>query len=177
VSIYLGNRVTADRNRQNVVLDHHQTEFVSELLERFSMKDSTPVSTPIVAMSSVNAGETLQAADHELYRVIVGRLIYLACRSRPDITLAVSELSRYVSFPCHAHLAAAQHLLRYLNGTKELGVVYSRPGNRGPMDRANLLWDYVDSDWAGYVRICSLNGAAVSWKSKGQSVVALSCRG
>ncbi len=33
VSVYLENRVTVDSNRQNVVLD--QTEFVSDLLERF----------------------------------------------------------------------------------------------------------------------------------------------
>ena len=47
---------------------------------------------------------------------------------------------------------------------------------------ANLLWGYVDSDWAGcpdsrrstsgYVLV--LNGAEVSWKSKRQSVVVLS---
>ncbi len=47
MSMYLGNRVTVDQNWQNVVLD--QTEFVSELLESFGMKDSTPVSTPMVA--------------------------------------------------------------------------------------------------------------------------------
>jgi hypothetical protein len=68
--MYLGNRVSIDQNRQNVVLD--QTEFVGELLERFGMKDSTPMSTPMVArLSSVNAGEILQATDHELYRAIV----------------------------------------------------------------------------------------------------------
>jgi hypothetical protein len=108
------------------------------------MKDSTPVSTPMVArLSSVNAG------DHELYHAIVGGLLYLACWSRPDIALAVSELSSFVSSPCHAHLLAAKHLLRYLNGTKELGMVYSKPGNSGPMDTAYLLWGYVDLDWAG----------------------------
>jgi hypothetical protein len=61
-------------------------------------------------------------------------------------------------------------------------MVYSKPGNHGPMDTANLLWGYVDSDWAGcpdsrrstsgYVLM--LNGAAVSWKPKRQSAVALS---
>ena len=54
LSVYLGNRVTVDRTRQNVVLD--QTEFVSELLERFGMKDGTPVLTPMAArLSNVNA--------------------------------------------------------------------------------------------------------------------------
>jgi hypothetical protein len=181
VSTYLGNKVTVDRNRQNVVLD--QAEYVSKLLDRFGMKDSNPVPTPMVArLLNVNAGEMLDSKEHELYRTIVGSLLYLACWSRPDIALAVSELSRFVSAPCHLHLMAAKHLLRYLNGTKELGLVYSKQGNQGPVDMSNLLWGYVDSDWAGcpdsrrstsgYVLM--LNGAAVSWKSKRQSVVALS---
>ncbi len=153
-----------------MILD--QTEFVSELLEIFGMKDSTPVSTQMVArFSSVIAGEILQATYHELYRSIVGSLLYLACCqwSRQDISLAVSELSRFVLSQCHAHLVAAKHLLRYLKGTKELGMVYLKPGNHGPMDTANLLWGYVDSDWAGcpdshrstlgYVLM--LNGAAL----------------
>ena len=52
----------------------------------------------------------------------------------------------------------------------------------GSMDCPNVLWGFVDSDWAwcpdsrrstsGYTLM--LNGAAVSWKSKRQSVVALS---
>ena len=184
VSVYLGNRVTVDRTLRNVVLD--QTEFVSELLERFGMKDSTPVPTPMVTrLSNVNAGEKLESKEHELYRAVVGSLLYLACWSRPDIAMAVSELSRFVSSLCHVHLVAAKQLQRYLNGTKELGRVYSirnlKLENRGPMDTANLLWRYVDSDWTGcpdssrstlgYVLV--LNGAAVSWKSKRQSVVAL----
>jgi hypothetical protein len=50
------------------------------------------------------------------------------------------------------------------------------------MDRTNVLWGFVDSDWAGcqdsrrstsgYTQM--LNGAAVSWKSKRQPIVALS---
>ena len=48
--------------------------------------------------------------------------------------------------------------------------------------KPNVLWGYVDSDWAGCLDsrkstsgyILMLNGAAVSWKSKKQSIVALS---
>ena len=112
----------------------------------------------------------------------MGSLLNLACWSRPDIVFAVSELSRSVSAPCHNHKVAAKHLLRYRNGTKQLGLVYS-----APTDRVNILWGYVDSDWAasgcpdsrkstsGYALM--LNGTAISWKSKRQSVIALSSAG
>ena len=181
VSMCLGNRVTVDRAKQNVVLD--QAEFVSELLERFGVKDCNPAPTPMIArLSAVRSGEKLNAVDHELYCTIAGSLLHLSCWSRPDISFAVSELSRFVAAPGHVHLVAAKHLIRYLKGTKDLGIVYSRPGRGGPVDCANTLWGYVDSDWAGcpdsrrstsgYVLV--LNGAAVAWKSKRQSVIARS---
>lgn len=79
-------------------------------------------------------------------------------------------------------MQAVKHLLRYLKGTSDLGLRFSKPKNSGPMDRPNVLWGFVDSDWAGcpdsrrstsgYALM--LNGAAVSWKSKRQPVVALS---
>ncbi len=103
MSVYLGNRVTVDRNRHNVVLD--QKRLVTELLERFGKQDSTPVLTPMVTrLSGFNAGEILQATDHELYLAIVGSMLYLACWSRPVIALSFSELSRFGSSPCHAHV-------------------------------------------------------------------------
>ena len=176
VSVYLGNKVTVDRACQKIVLD--QEEYLNEVLDKFGMQDSASVPTPMVArLSAVNSGEKLDSKAHELYRAIVGSLLYLACWSRPDIAFAISELSRFVSAPCHTHMVAAKHLLRYLNGTKQLGLVYSAPS-----DRVNILWGYVDSDWAGcpdsrkstsgYALM--LNGAAISWKSKRQSVIALS---
>ena len=68
-------------------------------------------------------------------------------------------------------MVAVKNLLRYLKGTKELGLTYSKPTGLGLTDKADLLWGYVDSDWegcpdsrkstSGYVLM--LNGAAVSW--------------
>ena len=60
--------------------------------------------------------------------------------------------------PGHAHLVAAKHLLRYLKGTNDLGIVYPRPGRGAPVDNANTLWGYVDSDWAGCPDCRSLAG-------------------
>ena len=81
-----------------------------------------------------------------------------------------------------SHMVAAKHLLRYLRGTVDLGLQYTRPANRGATDKPNVLWGFVDSDWAGCPDsrkstsgyILMLNGAAISWKSKKQSIVALS---
>jgi hypothetical protein len=75
-------------------------------------------------------------------------------------------------------MQAAKRVLRYLKGTKEMGLKFTRPADGS----RNLLWGYVDSDWAGCVDtrksttgyVLMLNGAAIAWKSKRQNVVALS---
>ena len=79
-------------------------------------------------------------------------------------------------------MTAAKHLLRYLKGTRSLGLKYSKPKDDGPRNHSNILWGYVDSDWAGCPStrksttgyVLMLNGAAISWKSKLQTIVALS---
>jgi hypothetical protein len=181
VGVYLGNQISVDHAKLTV--DLNQTEYVRELLERFNMASCLPVSTPMVQrLSMQNSGEKLSADDQALYRNMVGSLLYLACWTRPDISFAVSELSRFVSAPGQIHMQAVKHLLRCLKGTSDLSLRYSKPKNSGPMDQTNVLWGFVDSDWAGcqdsrrstsgYTLM--LNGAAVSWKSKRQPVVALS---
>jgi hypothetical protein len=79
-------------------------------------------------------------------------------------------------------MAAVKHLIRYLQGSRELGITYSKPSNNGPMEQPNILWGFGDSDWAGcldsrrsttgFTLMLPVNGASVAWKSKRQSVVA-----
>ena len=146
---------------------------------KFKMENSSPVSTPIAdRLSDGDRGKALSKQEQEKYRAIVGSLLYLSCWTRPDISFAVSELSRFVAEPGDKHLVAAKHLLRYVKGTKDLGLRFSRPCD----SKLDTLWGYVDSDWAGCLDsrksttgfVLMFGGAAVSWKSKRQSVVALS---
>ena len=181
VCVCVGNQIKVDEAKLTVELN--QSDYIDDLLERFEMTDCTEASTPLVHhLSAQDSGAKLSASEHERYHNMVGSLLYLACWSRPDISLAISELSRFVSCPGEKHMVAVKHLLRCLKGSRELGLKYSKPGNSGPMDRPNKLWGFVDSDWAGcpdsrrstsgYALM--LNGAAISWKSKRQAVVALS---
>lgn len=143
------------------------------------MLKSHAVATPMVTrLSESDRGDELSTEEKSQYRVIVGSVLYLACWTRPDIAFAVSELSRFVSDPGSVHMQAAKRVLRYLKGTKDLGLRFTRPSDGS----LNQLWGYVDSDWAGCADTrksttgyaLMLNGAVVAWKSKRQNVVALS---
>jgi hypothetical protein len=177
VSVYLGNKIVVESDQFKTSIN--QSDYIEEILGKFDMGNSHAVGTPMTGRLSVSEkGKDLSVSEKAAYRVLVGSLLYLACWTRPDISFAVSELSRFVADPGQNHMLAAKRVLRYLRGTKELGLQYTRPTG----SLVNRLHGYVDSDWAGCADtrksttgyVLMLNGAVVSWKSKRQNVVALS---
>ncbi len=58
--------------------------------------------------------------DPSLYRQAVGRLMYLAFGTRPDISFAVSRLAQFVKHPTRQLWAAVKRVLRYISGTKDV---------------------------------------------------------
>jgi hypothetical protein len=76
-------------------------------------------------------------------------------------------------------MAGAKHVLRYLKGTADHGICYTRPSDPTQINR---LYGFSDSDWAADpdtrrsvgAFVLFLNGAPVAWRSKLQPSVALS---
>ena len=178
IDVYLGNRIVQDRAKGTVTMS--QEHYLMSCLEKFGLSDCNGADKPISSRLTVqDQPEVTNSTAQELYRGMVGSLLYLASWTRPDIAFAVSELSRFVSNPGKPHLEAAKRVFRYLKKTMHLGLVYrSSPSEMPP----NTLWGYVDSDWAGCPDtrrstsgfVFMLNGAAISWRSKRQPTVALS---
>ena len=183
VDSYLGNRISHDRARGSVTVS--QEHYSMACLERFGLANCNGNDKPITSRLTVkDQPAAVNTVDQELYRGMVGSLLYLASWTRPDISFAVSELSRFVSNPGKPHLEAAKRVFRYIKKTISFGLVYrssvSIPGM--PDIPSNTLWGYVDSDWAGCPDsrrstsgfVFMLNGAAISWRSKRQPTIALS---
>jgi hypothetical protein len=110
------------------------------------------------------------------YPTLVGKLLYLATCTRPDIAFAVRELSRFMGNWGEQHWGVAKHVVRYLKGTKAIGIMYGNIDDPYPLFRS-----FTDSDWAmGELRrsvtgyIIEMGGAPISWASKQQAVVAQS---
>jgi hypothetical protein len=109
--------------------------------------------------------------DQLRYSQIIGSLMYLASAMRPDIAYAVSKLSRFVSNLGSEHRRALERVMRYLVGTMNYGIHYSRD--------PKVLEGYSDANWIfdadelkvtnGYV--FTLGGGAVSWKSCKQTIL------
>ena len=109
------------------------------------------------------------------YASAIGSIMYAMLCTRPDVSNALSLTSRYQSDPGMEHWTAVKHILKYLKRTKEMFLVYGGDEElvvNGYVD-ASFVTDPDDSkSQTGYVFV--LNGAAVSWRSSKQSVVAAS---
>jgi len=79
-----------------------------------------PCSTPIDKNHQTIA-QSGDPVNREKYQRLVGRLIYL-CHTRPDISYAVSVVSRYMHDPRIGHMEVVYRILRYLKGTPRRGL-------------------------------------------------------
>ena len=154
----------------------HQSNFVESLLKRFNFSDCRPISTPADISLKLNVTkDDDELFDKEKYQSIIGALLFLSTRTRPDISFSVGNAARYVSNPSVKHWIAVKRILRYLKGTSSYGIFYER-------NKISECVGYSDSDWAGNLSdrkstsgycFC-LGHGLISWRSNNQSCVALS---
>ena len=69
--------------------------------------------TILVAISWNPDTHTMREAEPAEYQAVVGWLMYIALATRPDISFAVSALSRYSTHPHESQLTAAGRVLRF----------------------------------------------------------------
>ena len=60
------------------------------------------------------------------YQCLIRKLIYLACKTRPDIAFMVGQFSRHNSNPQIGHIHITKQTLQYLKGISILGIVWTR---------------------------------------------------
>ncbi|CAN0357730.1 unnamed protein product, partial [Phaeothamnion confervicola] len=177
--------------RQDLVtgtIHFSQPHYVDELLTRFRMNAAWPVQTPTCPDAPVRntfrvpatAAEAAQMAGKPL-RELVGAVLYLATTTWPDIFDQVRALKRCCHDPRRPAWLVALWLLRYLKGTREKGLLYSR-STAARVPTPGTAIGCTDADWArdldsrrsvgAYVFLRS--GAAVSWRSKMQDCTAAS---
>eukprot|EP00794_Sanderia_malayensis_P004292 gene4292-4861_t len=97
-----------------VNIEQHESEFrlsqkqyIIKMLERHSLQDATPASTPMDpnVQHVINDGYS-KPSDKTEYQSMISSLLYTAIGTRPDISQAVGALSKFNVSPTEAHLTA-----------------------------------------------------------------------
>ena len=134
--------------RQHHILKVDQEQFTTHILCEFKMESCNSTTTPCPKWHLTSDMSPLTDKEHKsvvslLYCALVGKCMYLATCTRPDISYTIRELARYMSNYGQRHYDAAKHLLRYLQGTQSRGLIYGQTPNPYPLFRA-----FSNSDWA-----------------------------
>ena len=112
------------------------------VLERFGRESLKPACTPVNPRTKLKKAEDdSQRVDQVNYQCAVGHLLYLSTRTRPDI--AVSDVARFSADPTEEHWIPVKRIMRYLNGTRDMGLLYD--GSKTTTSSVG----YSDADWAG----------------------------
>nr|GEU78779.1 retrovirus-related Pol polyprotein from transposon TNT 1-94 [Tanacetum cinerariifolium] len=151
-----------------------QSKYTLESIKKYEMESCNPMDTPMVKKSKLYEDKQGKAVDPTHYHGMVDTLMYLTS-SRPDLVYAVCMCARYQDRPIEKHLHVVKRIFRYLRGTVNRGLWYSK-------NSAISLTAFADADHAGCQdtrRSTSgsmklLGDRLVSWSSKRQKSVAIS---
>ncbi|KAL0547185.1 hypothetical protein IC582_017113 [Cucumis melo] len=151
-----------------------QKKYAKEILKKFKMDECKAVSTPMNQKEKLCKEDGADKVDEGYFRSLIGCLMYLTT-TRPDILNVVSILSRFMHCASELHLKAAKRVIRYVKGTSDFGVKFTR-------GKEFKLIVFSDSDWGGSIDdmrstlgYCfTLSSGVFSWSSKKQEIVAQS---
>jgi hypothetical protein len=102
----------------------HQAKYTKDILKKFKMDNSKPLSTPMSATTTLDADGDGEPMDQKEYRSMIDSLLYLTV-TRPDIQFSVCLCARFQASPRTSHWQAVKRIFRYLRYTPELGLWYS----------------------------------------------------
>ena len=153
---------------------------MEKVLKAFRMQDCSAVSTPMEAGAAVYMVPSTDPPDDvrtQEYQSIVGSGMYAMTQTRPDLAYTLSVLSRFNQNPSLQYIKAAKRMLRYIQGTKLLGITYTGHPS-GTLD----IQVYSDSDYTGDLETrrsttgytIYIAGSPTIWKSNRQKAVTLS---
>ncbi len=176
---FLGMRI--DQDLEAGMISFSQRPYWENIFNDFNLTHLTPRSTPLPVGIILDHSQlpTTQAEwdemEEHLYQRLLERVMWGQLATCPDLCYPVSVLARFQTNPGMAHWKALLHILGYIKGTTDYGIVYSHNEPLVPVSFIDAdyggCWDTMQST-SGYIFMMA--GGPVCWSSKHQAMVALS---
>nr|GFA50104.1 putative ribonuclease H-like domain-containing protein [Tanacetum cinerariifolium] len=152
----------------------NKSKYALESLKKYSFESCDPVDTPMVEKSKLNEDKKGKAVHPSHYYGMIGTLLYLTT-SRPDLQFVICMCARYQAWPTKKHLHSVKRIFRYLRGTVNRGLWYSK-------DSSVALTAFIDVDHTGCQdtrrstsgSLQFLGARLISWSSKRQKSATIS---
>jgi len=169
---HLGLDIQHDREKRTIHVS--QASYTASIIKDFGhLATDSNVPTSHHIQGDIPEAEPTSTEVH-LYQQIVGKLMYLACQTRPDIHFAVISASRHATKPSPDAWRVIHEILGYIKRTPRHGItIQGRDGDE------IQLQQYADASFATGAngrsisgRIMLLEGTSIAWQSKQQTMVA-----
>ncbi|GJW96130.1 retrovirus-related pol polyprotein from transposon TNT 1-94 [Tanacetum coccineum] len=139
VQIYVDDIIFASSNTaipRGIFIN--ESKYAYEIVKKYGLHSTDSIDTPMIENKKMDEDLQGKQVDATLYRGMIRSLMYLTS-SRPDLNHDVCLCARYQAKPNKKHLQAVKWIFRYLNGTINIGLWYSK-------DIDISLTAYVDAD-------------------------------
>ena len=94
------------------------------MLDKYGMTNCKIEATPMATDTKLMKEDGSKPVDGTLYQSIIGSLIYASTAT--DISYFVGVLSKFDAAPIETYMTAAKRVLRYLKGTMDFGITFSK---------------------------------------------------
>ena len=121
LNLFLGLQISQD----SMGIFVSQSKYLKEMLQKFGMIESSPVSTLMIAGCKFNKEDESPAVNQTMYGSIIGSLLYLTA-SRLDIMQAVGLVARFQANPKESHMRVVKRIFRYIKGIMDCGLWYPK---------------------------------------------------
>ena len=122
-----------------------QSELIHKVLEATGMEDCNGLPTPTKFVAPLGTDANGFEAKRDwpnLYASVIGMMLYLESNTRTYISFAVHQCARFTHNTKASHETAVKRICRYLQGTKDNGLVFNTS--------KKLVADcYANADFAG----------------------------
>nr|GEV14929.1 retrotransposon protein, putative, Ty1-copia subclass [Tanacetum cinerariifolium] len=165
-----------DRSKRLIGLS--QDTYLDKFLKTFKMKNSNKGNLPLhhgIKISKdlcLKTDEELDKMSRVPYALAIGSIMYAMTCIRPDVSFALSMVSRHQQNPGKGHWIDVKNIHKYLRNTKDRFIVYGREEEHRKTGYCDANWQTdKDDSHLQFGWIFLLNGGAVTWKSLKQDTV------
>ena len=168
VSHFLGIRFQWRQTPDKVSVHMSQEAFADQLISNSGIDNDSASTKPTPFRSGLPVDsiphiklppEQSSNIKHQL-QSYVGSLTWLAQATRPDLAVITNLLAQQQNHPSPGHIAAAKYVIKYLTGTKSLGISFH---SDSPLDLQSFIHFPIDK-----AKIHALTDA--NWGPQDQSI-------